>query len=123
MVGLLLPYMWAGASLPFRFKQFGSPDLRQPRAQADELTEGGHRAVGAQMNAWEALAVFSAANLIAFMAGVDPAGTWATLAMVWVAVRVLHGVFYIASIPPLRIACFAGGLVSSLWIVSLAITS
>lgn len=118
--GLLLPYVWAGASVPFRFKQFGNADLARPRVQGDQLADGGHGAWGAQFNAWEALGVFTVANVIAFMGGVDPEGNWAMAAMIWVVMRLFHGVFYIANIPPLRIFCFVGGLVSSLWIISMA---
>ena len=84
LAGLLLPYIWAGASVPFRFKQFGAADLAKPRVQGDQLTEGGHGAWGAQFNAWEALAVFTVANMIAYMGGVDPEGNWALAAMIWV---------------------------------------
>ena len=80
----------------------------------------GHGAWGAQFNAWEALAIFAAANLIAFMGGVDPAGDWSMAAIIWLVVRFFHGIFYIANIPVLRILCFATGLAMSLWIVTLA---
>ena len=85
-VGCLLPYVWAGASVPFRNKQLGGLDLAQPRLQASDLTAGGAGAWGAQMNAWEALGIFTASNVAAYMAGVEPAGTWATLAIVWAVV-------------------------------------
>lgn len=121
--GVLLPYIWAGVSVPFRNRQLGSLDLAQPRLQAADLTEGGAGAWGAQMNAWEALAVFMAANLAAFMQGVDPAGSWATASMIWLAVRVLHGVFYVIGVAPLRILCFATGTGMSIWIFVMAATS
>jgi uncharacterized MAPEG superfamily protein len=121
--GILLPYIWAASSLPFRLKQFGTFDFAKPREQADKLVDAGHGALGAQLNAWEALSVFAAANLIAFMAGVDPAGNWSLAAIIWLVSRVFHGVFYITNLPPLRTICFAGGLFSSLYIIILAITS
>ena len=121
LAGVILPYIWAFASVPFRFKQFGDADLAQPRVQGDQLTDGGHGAWGAQFNAWEALAVFTVANLIAFMGGVDPEGNWFLAALLWVVLRFFHGVFYIANIPPLRVLCFAGGMGMSLWIVFMAL--
>ena len=119
--GVVLPYVWAGASLPFRNKQLGEIDLQQPRLQAAELTEGGAGAWGAQMNAWEALSVFMAANLVAYIAGVDATGSWATASMVWLGARTLHGVFYISGTAPLRVLCFATGFAMSIWIAVMAI--
>ncbi|MBT7372194.1 MAG: hypothetical protein HN816_16205 [Gammaproteobacteria bacterium] len=120
LAGLILPYVWHGASVPFRLKQFDAIDAAKPREQADRLTDAGYGAWGAQLNAWEALAVFTVANVIAFMGGVDPAGNWSLAAIIWVAVRFLHGVFYIANIPPLRILCFTTGLAMSIWIIAMA---
>lgn len=122
-VGMVLPYIWAGASIPFRNAQFGGPDLNYPRVQGDALTERGAGAWGAQGNAWEALMVFASANLAAFMAGVDPAGSWATAAIVWAVARALHGVFYIMNIAPLRVLCFVVGIAMSIWIFYMAISA
>ena len=121
--GVLLPYVWAGVSVPFRNRQLGSVDIQQPRLQAAELTEGGAGAWGAQMNAWEALAVFMAVTLAAFMQGVDPAGNWASASVIWLVVRTLHGVFYVLGIAPLRVACFAAGIAMSVWIFVMAATA
>jgi uncharacterized MAPEG superfamily protein len=119
-VGIALPYIWAGASVPFRNRQFGAVDIQQPRVQGEQLSDAGARAVGAQANAWEALIVLTAANGAAIWAGVDPAGTWSTLAVVWVVARVLHGAFYIAGVAVGRVAAFATGLAMSIWILILA---
>ena len=121
-IGVLLPYIWAGASVPFRSRQFGTVDLKTPRLQGEQMTEGGARAVGAQGNAWEALIVFSVANVAAIWAGADPSGTWSTLAIVWVVARILHGVFYLTDVAVGRIAAFVTGFVMSLWILSQAFT-
>jgi uncharacterized MAPEG superfamily protein len=121
LAGLVLPYVWAFGTVPFRAKQFGNFDLNYPRVQAEQLKEGGARVWAAQSNAWEALAVFAVANLAATMAGVDPAGNWATAAMIWVAARVSHGVFYLADVAPLRVLSFATGFGMSGWIIAMAI--
>gem|GEM_PF-388734 len=120
LAGMVLPYIWAGASFPFRLKQLGDIDLRHPRQQAEKLVDGGNGVVGAQFNAWEALTFFGVANLIAFMSGLDAAGSWSMAAMIWVVARFFHGVFYIANIPVLRMICFATGFGMSLWIVFMA---
>ena len=98
----------------------GSLDLAQPRLQALSLTGGGAGAWGAQMNQWEALTVFTAANFIAFTQGVDPAGSWATASIVWLAARLLHGVFYVMEQATLRVACFVASLAMSVWIIVMA---
>jgi uncharacterized MAPEG superfamily protein len=118
--GVILPYVWAGVSLPFRSKQLGSVDLEQPRLQAADLTAGGAGAWGAQMNAWEALSVFMAANLAAYVQGVDPAGSWAMASMIWLGARTLHGVFYVRGIAPVRVLCFVTGMAMSIWIFVMA---
>ena len=121
--GVVLPYIWAGASVPFRAKQLGTVDLEQPRLQAAELTAGGAGAWGAQMNQWEALSVFMAATLMAWIQGVDPAGSWALASLVWLGARVLHGVFYIAGLANLRVLAFVTGMAMSIWIIVQAVTA
>ena len=119
--GLVLPYIWAGVSVPFRNKELGSTDLVQPRLQAAELTGGGAGAWGAQMNQWEAISVFSAATLIAYMQGVDPAGNWATASLIWLAARVVHGVFYVVGNAVLRVAGFVTSLAMCGWIIAMSV--
>lgn len=118
--GVVLPYIWAGVSVPFRNRQLGGLDLKQPRLQAAELTEGGAGAWGAQMNQWEAISVFTAATLAGFMQGLDPAGAWATASVVWLVARVLHGIFYVTGMAPLRVVAFATSLSMSAWIFVMA---
>ena len=121
--GAVLPYIWAGASVPFRNKQLGSLDLAQPRLQAASLTDGGAGAWGAQMNAWEALSIFLAANFLALATGVDAQGHWATASIIWLGSRVLHGVFYITGQATLRVASFVISIAMSLWIFGMAVSA
>ena len=120
LIGVILPYVCAGLSVPYRNRQFGNVDLNTPRVQGDQLTDAGARTWGAQGNAWEALIVFGAANLAATVAGVDPAGSWATASVIWVVARVLHIVFYIGDKAPLRVLSFVTGLAMSIWIFVMA---
>ncbi|MCZ6501163.1 MAG: MAPEG family protein [Gammaproteobacteria bacterium] len=121
MIGVILPYVWAFSSLPFRAKQFGSPDLKEPRVQGEQLTGSGARAWGSQMNAWEAVIVFGAATVAAIVAGVSPEGNWSMASMIWVVARASHGGFYIRGIAPLRILAFTIGMGMSFWIFAMAI--
>lgn len=120
-IGAMLPYVWHFASIPYKNKQFGTVDINVPRVQAENLEDTGARVWGAQLNAWEALSLFAAANLAAFMAGVSPDGNWSIAAMIWVAARVLHGILYIAGIAMLRVLCFVGGMAMSVWILVMAV--
>jgi uncharacterized MAPEG superfamily protein len=104
-----LPYVWAPFVVAARSSQLGGVDNKNPRAQQAQLTGRGARAVGAHKNAFEALAVFAPAVLVAHLAGADP--TWAArLAETFVAVRILHGVFYLADLDLLRSGAFAVGM-------------
>ena len=111
-VGIVLPYVWAFARMPF-LKELGGPDNKEPRAQSEKLTGKGGRAVAAQANAWEALAVFAPAVIVNHLAGAS-AESAATLALIWVVARVLHGVFYITDIDKGRSAAFLVGLVCAI---------
>jgi uncharacterized MAPEG superfamily protein len=120
LVGIFLPLTWAGVSVPYRSKQLGSVDLVSPREQSTKLTDAGARVVGAQSNAWEALAIFTVANFAAFSVGVDPAGNWALACMIWVAARVAHGIFYIAGQAVLRVLSFVTALGMCVWMFVMA---
>ena len=119
LIAIIIPYVLAGVTVYFRVKQFGGPDLQNPRTQALGLKDAGARANAAQQNAWEALAVFASAVIVAHLAGAD-AGTSATVALVFIFARILHPIFYIANIAPLRTLSFVVGFGSCIWLFVLA---
>ena len=92
LVAAFLPYVWVTVA-----KASGQRyDNREPRAwQAQQDNPRSNRANAAQMNAFEAFAPFAASVLMAQVAGVDPARI-SVLAIAFVLLRVLHGVFYVA---------------------------
>ncbi len=104
-----LPYVLAGVGAFFRYRQLGTIDNNHPRLQAQQLEGTAARAYAAQQNAWEALALFGIAVLMAHLAGADGAAS-STAAIVFVAVRLLHAVFYVANLAPLRSLAFVVGL-------------
>jgi len=112
-IGCMIPWVLAPIAGYYKTQQFGSLDNKNPRAQTAALEGGGARAAGAQSNAWEALAVFTAAVLVNHANGGAP-GTSATLAVVWVGARLLHAVFYITDIDKARTAAFLVGTVCSI---------
>lgn len=113
LVGVLIPYLVAGAGVRLRIAQLGEIDAANPRIQALELRNGAARAVAAQSNAWEALAVFTAAVCVNHLAGGAP-GPSAIAAGVWVVARALHPVMYIQNQVTGRSLCFLVGSLASL---------
>jgi uncharacterized MAPEG superfamily protein len=93
LVAALLPYVWIGIA-----KAGGRRyDNRDPRAWlSKQENPRSHRANAAQLNAFEAFAPFAAGVLMAQLAGVDHR-TITALAVAFVALRVLHGVFYVGN--------------------------
>ena len=113
LVAALLPYLWVSVA-----KASGERyDNRAPRQwQARQDNPRSQRANAAQLNAFEAFAPFAASVLMAQAAGVDP-GRITTLAIAFVVLRVLHGVFYVAGVPLLRSAAWGGGFAVVLWLM------
>jgi uncharacterized MAPEG superfamily protein len=89
LIAVLMPYVLAFSGAGFRQRQLGSVDNRNPRQQALQLTGAGARCYAAQQNAWEALAVFTAAVTAAHLAGAA-ADTSALAAQAFIAARVVH---------------------------------
>jgi uncharacterized MAPEG superfamily protein len=108
LVATLLPYVWFTLANPLRKQEFGTLDNHHPRLQEAKQSGRGARANGASLNAFEALAVYAPAVLTAHIQ--SPASELAPkLALAWVALRVGHGILYIANKPAGRTACFALG--------------
>lgn len=106
LVAALLPYLWvaiAKGSAP-RY------DNRDPRGWiARQEQPRPRRAHHAHSNALEAFAPFAAGVLMAQLAGVSPS-VIAALALAFVALRIMHGLAYIADLAPLRSLAWFGAL-------------
>lgn len=118
----VFPLVLAGVGSYFRMRQFGTIDNRQPRLQCAKLEGAGARAFAAQQNAWEALAVYTLTVFIAFASGVD-LHALTTPALVFIAARVLHPVFYIADLDKLRSLAFGVGFFSCVYVFYIAVVS
>ena len=116
LVAAFLPYVWVSIA-----KASGQRyDNREPRAwQAKQDNPRSNRANAAQMNAFEAFAPFAASVLMAQAAGVEPARI-AMLAIAFVLLRVLHGVFYLADIATARSLAWVAGYGCVLALLALA---
>jgi uncharacterized MAPEG superfamily protein len=108
LIAGLLPYVWSSAAVKARIDRFGRLDNRLPRAQQAQLEGWGARAIGASANAFETFPFFVAAVIVAHLAGADP-GWSATWSLVYLAARILHGVFYASDLDMLRTAAFGLG--------------
>jgi uncharacterized MAPEG superfamily protein len=113
LVAAFLPYVWVSVA-----KASGQRyDNREPRAwQARQDNPRSNRANAAQMNAFEAFAPFAAGVLMAQLAGVDPTRI-SVLAIAFVLLRVLHGVFYVAGVHALRSLVWFAGFGVVVWLM------
>ena len=117
LVAALLPYVWTVVAKSAAPKF----DNRDPRAWlAKQENPKVHRANAAQLNAFEAFAPFAAAVLMAQLAGVDPARI-TQLAVAFVALRLLHGLFYVGNKPKFRSLVWVAGLACVLALMGLAV--
>lgn len=119
LITVLLPYVLAGTTGYLKTQQLGSIDNHTPRAQAAQLKGAGARAVAAQANAWEAVAVLTATLAAALLAGVAPERLAAPL-VIFVVARIAHGICYLADLATARSIVFLIGTVSALWMFGLA---
>jgi len=117
----ILPLTCAWIAGYHRQKQLGTVDNKEPRTQSLQLTGAGARAVAAQSNTWEALAVFSAAILALFISGVD-LDSITTPVMVFVALRIAYIPVYIGNIDKLRSLIFLVGYGICIYLIYLALT-
>ena len=117
-----LPYPLAFIGSYFKTRQFGTLDNKNPRAQAAQLEGTGARAVAAQANAWEALAVFTAVLAVLHFANPEVArgSTAANLSLGFVAARIVHPIAYLANIDLLRSAVFLVAIACAIGLVWIA---
>jgi uncharacterized MAPEG superfamily protein len=119
MIATFIPFAWAFSGHAFRQRQFGNIDNSHPRVQQASLTGIGARALAAQQNAWEALAMFTPAVLTAHLNGAT-AGQASLAAMLFIAARVVHGCLYLADLSTLRSLVWIVGTGSVIWLFVLA---
>ncbi len=118
----VLPLTCAWIAGYHRQKQLGSVDNKEPRIQSLKLTGSGARAVAAQANSWEALAVFSAAILAVVISKVELPSI-ATLSMVFVALRIAYIPLYLGNQDKLRSLVFLSGFGICMYLFYLALNA
>lgn len=118
LVAAYLPIAWTAAA-KFTGGDFKAAENRHPREFLETLTGWRKRAHWAQLNGFEAFPPFAAAVIIAHLQQV-PQPTLDILAVAFILLRVLHGVFYLKDLGyPRSIVWFASvGCVIALFILS-----
>jgi len=106
LAAAFLPYVWTVIAKRAGGRRYDNRDPRGWLARQDSPVT--IRANGSQLNAFEAFAPFAAGVLMAQLAGVA-VGTINTLALAFVAFRILHGIFYLTGWHYLRSATWAAG--------------
>ncbi len=104
LVAAVLPIVWVGAA------KFGGGryDNARPREFLGALSGWPARANHAQQNSYEAFPPFAAGVIVAHLGQVDQA-TIDTLAMLFIAARVVYGLCYIANRSTLRSLAWLAG--------------
>lgn len=116
LIAAALPYIWVGIA------KAGARgyDNRDPRGWATRQDDPRRsRANAAQLNAFEAFPAFAAGVALADIAGVTDSRI-ALLAIVFVAARILHGLFYIANRATLRSFAWLIGIACSFALIAQA---
>ena len=114
----LLPYLWTAVAKGSG-RDFKSRDNHNPREFLERLEGGRKRAHWAHLNAFEAFPFFAAAVIIAHIVGSNQ-HTIDMIAVVYVVLRILHGIFYIFDKSTLRSLVWFGalGCVIALFIIA-----
>lgn len=122
LIAAALPYFWIFLT-KVRVQVGGESrnyNNHAPRAQQAKLEGWRQRAVWAQNNAFESMPAFLAGVLAAGQAGV-PAEQVNAAAEVFIAGRILHGVFYLANLPLPRSSAWLVGLIATVYLFVLAV--
>ncbi len=104
LVAALLPTVWV------IYAKRGETDNHNPRAGIDQLPPPKRRAYGAHLNAIENFPFFAAAVIIALQLGA-PVTTVNWLAGLYILIRIIHGLLYIADQATLRSASYLAGFI------------
>jgi uncharacterized MAPEG superfamily protein len=116
LVAALLPYVWVAVAKTAA-PNYNNKDPRTWVARQDSYRV--RNANSAHLNAFEAFPAFATGVLMAQVAGVDPHRI-GVLAMVFVGLRVLHGIFYLSGVHVLRSLAWLGGFVCVLALMAQA---
>lgn len=95
LAGGLMPLLWTGIAKFTGERKLGPKDNLNPRDWLERREGVQKRAHWAQLNAFEAFPLFAAAVIIAHLAGATAARI-DLLAVLWVVLRLIYGILYLA---------------------------
>jgi uncharacterized MAPEG superfamily protein len=105
LAAALLPYLWVAIA------KTGAPGYNNKDPRSWVARQDSYRvrnAYAAHLNAFEAFPAFAAGVLMAQLAGVD-SGRIDLLALLFVALRIVHGLFYLTAMHRLRSLAWTAG--------------
>jgi uncharacterized MAPEG superfamily protein len=114
-IAALLPFL-AKVPVAIAMQKLNGYNNNHPRAQQAELTGFGARALAAHQNAFESLAIFAPAILLAIATN-NTGAMIEQLAITHVIARVLYNIAYLINIGTVRSIIWAIGIVSSFTII------
>lgn len=114
-IAALLPFI-AKVPVAIAMHKLNGYNNNHPRAQQAELTGFGARALAAHQNAFESIAVFAPAILLAIATN-NTGSMIEQLAITHVIARVLYNIAYLINIGTIRSIIWAVGIVSSFTII------
>jgi uncharacterized MAPEG superfamily protein len=117
----LFPIILAVSGGYLRYRQCGRFDNHHPRLQQAELTGMAARVLAAQKNAWEALALYTAMCVLAYVSPID-ISAFSHAAGLFLLSRIAHPVFYLLDMASYRSLVFLVSWLSCLYIGLRAIT-
>lgn len=104
LIAAVLPTVWV------LYARRGEGDNHNPRAGVDQLPPAKRRAYGAHLNAIENFPFFAAAVIIALTTGAS-VSTVNWLAGLYILIRIVHGLLYVADQASLRSLSYLLGFV------------
>ncbi len=104
LIAALLPVVWVALA------KWGTPTTNQyPREEVSDLPPHRRRAYAAHQNAYENFPFFAAAVIVAVTSGA-PLATVNGLALLYLVLRILHGLCYVGNYSTQRSIVYALGL-------------
>jgi uncharacterized MAPEG superfamily protein len=100
------------------YAKSSSRDNNTPRDSAEQLAGAKRRAYAAHQNAYENFSFFAVAVIAALHFGA-PTNTLNSLAVIYIAIRIIYALLYIADRPTLRSTAYAVGLFVNIAIFAL----
>jgi uncharacterized MAPEG superfamily protein len=114
-IASLFPIILAVSGGYLRYRQCGRFDNHHPRLQQAQLTGMAARVLAAQNNAWEALILYTAMCVLAYVSPVD-SGEFSYAAVLFLLSRIAHPVFYLLDMASYRSLVFLVSWLSCVYI-------